>query len=43
VVYLVLEMTDFLLKGKSDLDFGSLEPGDLLLVANPTEPLQLFV
>jgi len=31
-------MANPLLKEKNDLDFGSLEPGDLLLVANPTDP-----
>lgn len=31
-------MANSLLKEKNDLDFGFLEPGDLLLVANPTDP-----
>ncbi len=30
-------MANPLLKEENDLDFGSLEPGDLLLVANPTD------
>ena len=35
-------MTNSFLKEKNDLDFGSLESGDLLLVANPSEFLRLF-
>ncbi|MFQ6000336.1 MAG: hypothetical protein ACE5LG_01560, partial [Anaerolineae bacterium] len=31
-------MANSLLKETNDLDFGSLEPGDLLLAANPTDP-----
>ena len=31
-------MANSCLKEKNDLDFGSLEPGDLFLVANPTDP-----
>jgi uncharacterized protein YycO len=34
-------MANPLMKEKNDLDFGSLEPGDLLLVANPTDPLYI--
>lgn len=36
-------MANSLLKEKNDLDFGPLEPGDLLLEANPNEFLRLFV
>jgi uncharacterized protein YycO len=34
-------MANLLLRDKNDLDFGALVPGDLLLVANPTDAWQV--